>query len=34
MPNIDRLIESISQQLSAPPSQNRTYFSTIDLKYT
>ena len=34
MPNIDTLIESISQQLSAPPSQNRAYFSTIDLKYT
>ena len=27
------LIESISQQISAPASQNITYFSTIDLKY-
>ena len=33
MPNIDTLIESISQQISAPASQNITYFSTIDLKY-
>ena len=33
MPNIDTLIESISQQVSAPASQNITYFSTIDLKY-
>ena len=33
MPNIDTLIESISQQISAPASQNTTYFSTIDLKY-
>ena len=33
MPNIDTLIESISQQMSAPASQNITYFSTIDLKY-
>ena len=33
MPNIDTLIESISQQISAPASQNKTYFSTIDLKY-
>ena len=32
-PNIDTLIESISQQISAPASQNITYFSTIDLKY-
>ena len=33
MPNIDTLIEAISQQISAPASQNITYFSTIDLKY-
>ena len=33
MPNIDTLIESISQQISAPASQNITYFSMIDLKY-
>ena len=33
MPNIDTLIESISQQISAPASQNTTYFSTLDLKY-
>ena len=33
MSNIDTLIESISQQVSAPASQNTTYFSTLDLKY-
>ena len=33
MPNIDTLIEFISQQISAPASQNTTYFSTSDLKY-
>ena len=33
MPNNDTLVESISQQISAPASQNTTYFSTIDLKY-
>ena len=33
MPNIDTLIQSISQQLSAPAPQNTTYFFTIDLKY-
>ena len=33
MPNIDTLIESIFQQISAAASQNTTYFSTIDLKY-
>ena len=33
MPNIDTLVESISHQISAPASQNTTYFSTIDLKY-
>ena len=33
MPNIDMLIESISQQISAPAPQNTTYFSTIDLRY-
>ena len=31
MPNTDTLIESISQQISAPASQ--TYFSMLDLKY-
>ena len=33
MPNCDTLIESISQQNSAPASQNITHFSTLDLKY-
>ena len=33
MPNIDTLIEPISQQISGPAPQNTTYFSTIDLKY-
>ena len=33
MPNIDTLSESISQQISAPASQNTTYFSTIGSKY-
>ena len=33
MPNIGTLVESISQQISAPASQDATYFSTIDLKY-
>ena len=33
MPNIDTLIESMSEQISAPASQNTTYFSTLDLKY-
>ena len=33
MPIIDTLIESISQQISAPVPHNTTYFSTIDLKY-
>ena len=33
MPNIDTLFESISQQISAATSQNKTYFSTLDLKY-
>ena len=33
MPNIDTLFESISQQISAPASQNTTYFSTLDQKY-
>ena len=32
MPKIDTLIESISQQINAPSSQD-TYFSTLDLKY-
>ena len=30
---IGTLIESISQQISAPASQHTTYFSTLDLKY-
>ena len=34
MPNIDTLIESISQQISAPASQNTTFFSKLDLKFT
>ena len=34
MPNIDTLIESISQQISATTSQNTTYFSTLYLKYS
>ena len=33
MPKYDTLSESISQQISAPASQNTTYFSTLDLKY-
>ena len=33
IPNIYTLIESISQRISAPASQNTTYFSTLDLKY-
>ena len=33
MPNIDTLIDSISQQISAVASRNTTYFSTLDLKY-
>ena len=33
MPNIDTLIQSISQQISAPASHDTTYFSTLDLKY-
>ena len=33
IPNIYTLIESISQQISAPASQSTTYFSTMDLKY-
>ena len=33
MPNIDTLIESFAQQISAPASQNTTYFSILDLKY-
>ena len=33
MTNIGTLIESILLQISAPASQNTTYFSTIDLKY-
>ena len=33
MPNIDTPIESISQQISAPASQNTIFFSTVDLKY-
>ena len=33
MPIIDTLIESISQQISAPAPQETTYVSTLDLKY-
>ena len=33
MSNIGTLIESISQQISAPAPQNTTYFSTFNLKY-
>ena len=33
MPKIDTLFESISQQISAPASQDTTYFSTLDLNY-
>ena len=33
MPNIDTLIEFISQQISAPAPQHTTEFSTLDLKY-
>ena len=32
MPNIDTLIESISQQTSAPAPRETTYFSRLDLK--
>ena len=32
MPNIESLIESISQQISAPASHSTTFFSSIDLK--
>ena len=33
MPNFDTLIESISQEVSAPASQKTTYFSALVLKY-
>ena len=33
MPSIDTIIESISQQISAPALQDTLYFSTLDLKY-
>ena len=33
MPNIDTLIEPISQQISAPAPQNTTHFSTLNSKY-
>ena len=33
MPNIDTLIESISQQISVPSPKDLTYFSTLYLKY-
>ena len=33
MPNIDTLIKSIFQQISAPAQQNTTHFSTLNLKY-
>ena len=34
MPLIDKLIEAISQQISAPAPHNTTYFSTLVLKYS
>ena len=34
MPNIDALIESITQQISDLVSQSTKYFSTLDLKYS
>ena len=33
IPKIDTLIESISQHISAPTSQNTTYLSPLDLIY-
>ena len=33
MPNIDTLIESISQQITAPASQKTPYFSKFESKY-
>ena len=33
MPNIDRLIDSISQHLDDSNHDDNVYFSTIDLKY-
>ena len=33
MSNIDTLMESISQQISAPASQDSIYSSTLDMKY-
>ena len=33
MPNIDALIEILSQQINDPASQSTIYFSTLDLKY-
>ena len=33
MPNIDTIIEPISQKISGSASQNTTYFSTLNLKY-
>ena len=33
MSNTDTPIESISQKISAPASQNTTFFSTLDFKY-
>ena len=33
MPNIDKLLESISEQISDPALQKTTYFSALDLKY-
>ena len=33
LPITNTLIEPISQQISAPASQNTTYFSRLDLKY-
>ena len=33
LPNIDMLIESTSQKITSPAPQNKTFFSTLDLKY-
>ena len=33
MPNIDNLIDTIQQNLKTTASQEKAYFSTLDLKY-
>ena len=33
MPTSDTFIKSISEHISAPASQNTTFFFTLDLKY-